>query len=458
MKKIRLGAGSGWAPSDPLPALELVEKGEIDYLGFDQLAELTMAILQITKRRDPKRGYAWQHIIDGMKLILPPAYKKGIKIITNGGGVNCQEAANQVLDISEENGLTDIKIGIVRGDDILDKLDDCRRKGWRFKNLDTGEQDINGIRDRVVSAHAYIGADGIIGALGEGANVVITGRVSDNALFVAPIMHEFGWKSEEPYWNLVGAAVTVGHIVECASWCCGQSSVLWQEVPKPWAIGNPIAEFYEDGTAIITKVPGTGGMVNEWTIKEQLVYEVHDPRDYIMPDGIADMTTLKLEDLGNDRVRVTNMSGKPRPDTLKVQIGYSDGYIAENLTIIGAPKALSKARRMEEIGWEKLKQTGLRREDLDVRIDYVGINSLLGSIVPVPDEDSINEIGLRVAAKAKTAAEAQNIIFVFSLAATGTPVGVGFSAPSRPRPVVALWPTLVPREEVQVDFVIKEVS
>lgn len=457
MRKIRLGAGSGWAPSDPMLALELVEKGQIDYLGFDQLAELTMAVLQITKARDPKRGYVWQHIIDGMKLILPPAHKKGIKIITNGGGVNCEEAANQVLNIAKENGLTEVNVGIVRGDDVLTKLDDCRGKGWKFNNLDTGEEDIDRIRDRIVSAHAYIGADGIIGALGEGANVVITGRVSDNALFVAPIMHEFGWKFEEPYWDLIGAAVTVGHIIECASWCCGQNSVLWQKVPKPWAIGYPMAEFYEDGTAIITKVPGTGGMVNEWTVKEQLVYEVHDPRNYVMPDGIADMTTLMLEDLGDDRVRVANMTGKPRPDTLKVQIGYSDGFIAENLTIIGAPKVLSKAKRMEEVGWERLKQMGLKRENLEVRIDYIGINSLLGPVAPIPDEDSINEIGFRVAAKAKTAAEAQMIVSAFAVL-TGTPVGVGFSAPRQPRPVIALWPTLIPREEVLIDFVVREVS
>jgi len=455
--KLRLGAGSGWAPSDPQPALELIEKGNIDYLGFDQLAELTMAVLQITKNRDPRRGYAWQHIIDGMKMLLAPAHRKGIKIITNGGGVNCEEAANQVLNIARENNLNDLKIGIVSGDDILDKLDGCKNKGWKFRNLDTGEDDIDSIRERIVSAHAYIGADGIIGALGEGAHVVITGRVSDNALFVAPIMHQFGWKYQEPYWNLIGAAVTVGHVIECASWCCGQNSVLWERMPMPWALGYPIAEFYEDGTAIITKAPGTGGMVNEWTIKEQLVYEVHDPQNYLMPDGIADLTTLKLEDLGNDRVRISNMTGKPRPDTLKVQIGYSDGYIAENLTIIGAPRALAKAKRMEEVGRERLKQMGMNPDKLRMRVDYVGINSLLESVVPMPGEDSVTEVGLRIAAKAKTAVEAQRIVASFGMM-TGTPVGVGFSAPRAPRPVIALWPTLIPRDEVPINFVVKGVS
>jgi len=459
MKTLRLGAGSGWAPSDPVPALELVEKGEIDYLGFDQLAELTISVLQITKNRDPKRGYLWQHIIDGMKLILAPAYKQGVKIITNGGGVNCEEAVNQVVNIAKENRLTGLKIGMVRGDDVLDKLEGCRKKGWKFNNLDTGEDDIDNIKDRIISANAYIGADGIIGALGEGANVVIAGRVSDNALYVGPIMYEFGWKFEQPYWDLIGSAVTIGHIIECGNWCCGHQSVLWEKVPKPWAIGHPIAEVYDDGTSIITKVSGTGGMVNEWTIKEHLVYEVHDPRNYIMPDGVADMTTLRLEDLGKDRVRVTNMSGKPRPNTLKVQIGYSDGFIAENLCIIGAPKALSKARRIEEIGWERLKQAGLRPEDLEVRIDYIGINSLLRPIVPVPDEDSITEIGLRIAAKAKTAEEAQGIVNAFATPMhSGAPLGVGFSAPHRPRPVVALWPTLIPREEVSIDFTMRGVN
>jgi len=453
MKKLRLGAGSGYAPSDPRPALKLIEDGDIDYLAFDQLAELTMAALQTTKNRDPKKGFVWQHILS-LDLLLPAAYRKGIKIITNGGGVNCEEAANQVESIAKKNGLTGLKIAVVHGDDILDKIQSSQEKGWKFVNLDTDEGDINTINDRIVSAHAYIGSDSIIEALEAGADIVITGRCSDNALYVAPIMHEFKWKFEKPYWNRIGAAVNVGHIIECAEWCCGQGSNMWERLPAPENLGYPIAEFYEDGTAIITKLPESGGLVNEWTVKEQLVYEVHDPANYLMPDGITDMTTLKLEDLGNDRVRVSNMSGKPRPDTLKVQIGYSDGYIAEGMSIISAPKALTKARRADEIGWRRLKAMGLKPEDVEIRIDYIGINSLLGSIITIPDENSISEIGRRIVAKGKTPAEAQILMAMFL---DMTPVGTGFSAPSRPRAVTALWPTLIPREDVPTTFTIKEV-
>lgn len=389
-----------------------------------------------------------------LESLLPAAYSRGIRIITNGGGVNPEEAAGQIENIARKNGLSGLRIAVIRGDDILDKLDKCLEKGWRFVNLDTGEEDIGRIRDRIVSAHAYIGSDSIIDALRDGADIVITGRCSDNALYVAPIMHEFGWKFEEPYWNLINSAVTTGHIIECAEWCSGQGTNLWERLPDPESLGYPIAEFYEDGTAVITKVPDTGGLVNEWTVKEQLVYEVHDPANYIMPDGIADMTTLKLEDLGNDRVRISDMSGRMRPDSLKVQIGYSDGYIAEGMSIIPAPKALTKARRADEIGWRKPSAMGIKHEDAEVRIDYIGINSLLGPIVSIPDEDSINEIGRRIAVKGKTPGEAQLIMAMFI---DLTPVGTGFSAPSKPRAVTALWPTLIPREDVATDYIIKEV-
>lgn len=455
MKKIRLGAGSGYAPSDPVQAVRLIERGNVNYLGFDQLAELTMSICAIQKLRDPAQGYVTGHIVDGMKLILPRACEKGVKLITNGGGVNCEEAANQVIKIAKENGINNLKVAIVRGDDVSGKLAACREKGWKFKNLDTGEEDIDRINDNIVAANTYIGADAIIGALEAGADVVIAGRCSDNALFVAPIMYEFGWKFEEKYVPLIGAAVTIGHTIECADFCCGFGSVVWEKDPKPWDIGYPLAEVYEDGTAILEKTPGTGGLMNEWNIKAQLVYEVHDPQNYLMPDGIADMTAVHVEDLGNDRVRLTNMTGKSRPDTLKVQIGYRAGYIAEILTVIPAPKALSKARRFEENGWQRLAERGIKREDVEVQVDFIGVNSALKSIVPVPDEDAINEIGVRVAAKGKTRGEAQRLAAAFQ---DLSPVGTGFSAPQRPRTVIALWPTLIPREEVPVDFVMKEVD
>ena len=454
MKKIRIGAGSGYAPSKTKEALRLIEEGNIKYLSFDQLAELTMSIMAKNQQRDPSKGYLTGHIADGMKQILPAAYKKGIKIITNGGGVNPEAAADQVLNIAKENGLNDLKVGVIKGDDISGRIDGCLKKGWKFINSETGEDDISKIKDNILIANAYIGSDSIIGALEAGADVVITGRCSDSALFVAPMMHDFGWKFENKYWPLIGSAITIGHTLECADFLTGIASPIWENIPKPEEIVYPLAEVCEDGTALLEMPSSGGGLLNEWTVKSQLVYEVHDPKNYIMPDGIADMTAVKVEDLGNNRVRLSNMTGKARPGTLKVIIGYPGGFISETMTVISAPKALTKARRVEEIGWKNLAKYGYKPENVDVQIDYIGINSQLKSIASIPDEDSINEIGLRVAARGKTALDAALVVMSFI---DPSPVGWSLSAPSKPRSYIALWPTLIPREEVPTDFIIKKV-
>ncbi|MDY7035848.1 MAG: acyclic terpene utilization AtuA family protein [Thermodesulfobacteriota bacterium] len=459
MKTVRIAAGSGYAPSPPEPALKLIEEGDIKYIGFDQLAELTISILNRAKMKNPTKGYVWQHIIDGMKMFLAPAFERGITITSNGGGANIEEAVNQVLKIGKEKGLTGLKVAQILGDDVMGRLDEIRKKGWKFKNRDTGEEDIDRIKDKIVAANVYIGSDAVVEALEEGANVIIGGRIADSTLHVAPLIYEFGWKFEEPYWDLLNAAVTIAHIIECSDWCTGAGSVLWEDIPEYWNVGYPIAEVSEDGTAIISKVNRTGGLLNSWTVKEHLVYEVHDPANYIMPDGIADLTTIHVEDLGDNKVRVSNMSGKPRPDTLKIQIGYLDGYITEGMIVIGAPKVLAKAKKVEEIAWEKLKKEGITREDLDdIRIDYIGLNSIFGPTLPFPPEDSIREIGMRVAVRAKTPELAEAVRFAFQMAGmvlVGWTTGGG---PARPRPVVALWTSLIPREEVPVNFKIKEVD
>jgi len=454
MKKIRIGSGSGYAPSKAGEALRLVNEGNIKYLSFDQLAELTMSIMSKTRQRDPSKGYLTGHV-EGMKQILPAAYEKGIKIITNGGGVNPEAAADQILNIAKENGLNEIKVGVVRGDDISGRIDDCIKKGWKFTNSETGDDDISKIRDNIMIANAYIGSDSIVDALDADADVVVIGRCSDSALFVAPMMHEFGWKFENKYWPLIGAGITIGHTLECADFLTGVDMPIWESVPKPEEIVYPLAEVSEDGTAVLGMPSSGGGLLNEWTVKSQLVYEVHDPKNYIMPDGVADMTAVKVEDLGNNRVRLSNMTGKARPDTLKVIIGYQGGYIAETMAVISAPKALTKARRVEEIGWRNLSKYGMKPENVDVQIDYIGINSQLKSIVPIPDEDKISEIGLRVAARGKSALDAGLVAMAFM---DSSPVGWAFAAPSKPRSYISLWPTLIPREEVPTNFIIKKLG
>lgn len=454
MKKVRLGAGSAYWGDIFEPALELAEKGNVDYISFDHLAELTMSILQRTKKKDPRKGYI-EDIIPIMEKMLPVAMKKGIKLITNAGGANPEAAADEVVKIAQRLGIRGLKIGVVIGDDILDRLNEMIARGIKLRNLDTGEENVDSIKDRIVAANAYIGADHIITALKAGAHLVITGRASDNALYVGPLMYEFGWEYSDQYWDRIGAATTIGHILECAECCTGGMSNLWAEVPEPWRIGFPIAEVDENGDAIITKVPGSGGLVNQWTIKEHLVYEVHDPANYVMPDSIADFTNLKIEEVGPDAVRITGMRGKRRPDTLKVQIGYRDGFIGEGMVILPWPDAYAKAKRAEEIIRERLKLIGV--EPRELRFDYVGVNALHGPLAPEPACE-LNEVGLRVAGKCLTYEEADAVRREVTHLWTLAGIGCAFGSPIPIRPVIALWPTLVPREEVKCKLIMKEVE
>jgi len=454
MKKVSIGSGSGFWGDMLEPAIEMAERSDVRYMGFDHLAELTMAILNRMKMKNPESGYI-PDIIPWMRQLLPITVPKGIKIITNAGGANPIQAAIETQKIIKEMKLGEMKIGVVFGDDILPYIDEIRNQGWKFKNLDTEEEDIDRIRDRIVAANAYIGADLIIEELKNGANIIITGRVSDNALYVGPLMYEFGWKYSEEYIDQIAAAITVGHIIECSACVTGGMSNMWRVSKRPWEIGFPIAEVYENGEAVITKTPNSGGIVNQWTVKEHLLYEVIDPSNYVMPDGIADFTSVKLIEEGPNRVRVTNMKGKKRPDTLKVCIGYRDGFIGEGLIFFPWPDALEKARWAEKWVRERIKRLGVNFDEL--RIDYVGVNMLHGESAPIDDKD-FNEIGLRIAGKTRTWQEAEAIRREVTHLWTMGPIGASFGIPLNVRPVIALWPSLVPREAVKVESNIMEVK
>ncbi|MDI3317976.1 MAG: DUF1446 domain-containing protein [Bacillota bacterium] len=450
-RTVRIGSGSGYWGSALEPALDLAERGHLDYIGFDYLAELTMSLLQRERLRNPGKGYI-EDMVEMVRSLLPAAIRNGTRLVANGGGANPLGAAERALAVARELRLP-LRVGVVEGDDILVQLPRLEASGWEFVNLDTGERGLDGIRDRIVAAHAYLGAEGIAEALGAGAQLVVTGRVSDNALYVGPLMHEFGWRYEEPYWDRIAAAVTVGHLIECAEMVTGGMTVRWRETPDPWNLGYPIAEVTElpggRVEAVITKLPGTGGRVDSWSVKEHLVYEVHDPRKYVMPDAVADFTRLRLTDLGEDRVLVREMGGGPRPDTLKVQIGYTDGWIAEGRLGVSWPYALEKARRIEEWLRRRLEMRGVR--PLELRFDRVGVDMLHGEAAPWPDdEDAVNEIELRVAVRTRTPEEAETARREFFLATTWGPAGTGWGAPLRTRQVISLFPTLVPREAVEV--------
>lgn len=452
---IRLGAGAGYWGAEIEAAVKLAREGEIEYLCFDQLAELTMSLLERQRLKNPELGYI-PDIIPHAKQLLPVIKETGVKVITNGGGTNCIGAMDKVIALAQQGGHRGVKVAAVSGDNVTAQIDPLIKQGWKFTNLDTGEDDIERVKSAIVSAHAYIGADGIIDALSRDADFVIAGRVSDNALYVAPIMHKFGWTFDPQHADRIASAIVAGHLVECAELVCGGMSNLWRVSDELWNIGYPIVEFSSDGSAVITKLSGTGGLVNEWTVKEHLVYEVHDPSRYIMPDGVADMTTTRFEDLQGDRVKVFPSRGLPRPDTLKVQIGYMDGYIAEGTYLIGRPDVLAKARKARELYEGLLKRSGIA--PLDIRFDRIGIDAISGDMFDDPDEESVRECGLRIAVRTRTREEAQVARAHLLRVTLYGPIGMGWGAPAAIRPVISLWPTLIPREAVNIDVKLREAA
>lgn len=441
-KKIRLGAGSGFWGDAIDPAIELLEHGNIDYLSMDYLAELTMALLQRLRSRNPDAGYV-PDLVAHMRALLPLARENGTKIICNGGGTNPEAAAEAIRKLAQELGLEGLRVAAVLGDNILDRVDELVATGCDLTNMDTADSDFTVIRERVVAASVYTGAEGIIEALAKGADVVIAGRVSDNALYVGPVMHEFGLDFTEANADMIASAITVGHIVECAAGATGGMSSRFDEMPDMGRVGFPIAEFHEDGTAIITKVKGSGGAVDQFTVKEHLVYEIGDPAEYLMPDGVADFTRLSIEELGDDRVRVSNMGGRGRPDTLKLVVGYEDGWIGEGMLFFPWPNALQRAEKAKETLLARFDRLGLKYDA--IHFDYVGVNMLHGPASPMPDYDPA-EIGLRVAVHTRTRDEAEKVRRACAQLWIMGPGGTSFGTPMKPRPVVGSWPTLIPRD------------
>lgn len=441
----RVGSGSGFWGDMIDPAVELIERGELDYIGFDLLAELTVSVLTRAKAKDPSRGHI-PDVTPIMRACLAPAVERGVKIVTNGGGANPPAGARAVAEVAGELGLGDVAIGMIEGDDITDRIGAMRADGVKFANLDTGEDDLDRIADRIVGAHVYTGSEGIIEALEQGADVVIGGRLADSALFVGPLMHHFGWRFGETDPNLIGAAITIGHVIECGGISSGGMSSQWRLSKDPWRLGFPLAEVSANGDAIITKVDGSGGVINEWTIKEHLLYEVHDPADYRLPDGVADLTAMSVKEVGPDSVAISGMRGRPQPEMLKVQIGYEDGWIAEGTTILPWPDALEKADWCENMVRNRIKYLGV--EPVEQRFDRIGIDALAGSTAPKPDYEP-NEVGLRMAFKTNTRAEADACRRAALITATVGPVGTAFGVPHQVRKVIGLWPTLVPRELVE---------
>ena len=446
-RSVRVAAGQGfWGDWLEAPYRQ-VTGGPIDYLMMDYLAEVTMSIMQKQKSRDPALGYA-KDFVPLMERILPETAARGIRVVANAGGVNPRACAEAVAATARRLGLGKIRIGVVSGDDLLPRLDELLARGQLLRNMDTGRP-LADVRDRVRSANAYLGAAPVVEALGKGADVVITGRVTDTGLTLGPLIHEFGWA--DTAWDLLAAGTVAGHIIECGAQASGGNSLIeWPRVPDLANVGYPIVEASPDGTFDVTKHPRTGGRISVAGVTEQLVYEMGDPRSYITPDGVADFTTIRLAQAGKDRVRVSGIRGGPRPEKLKVSIAYQYGYKAVGTLVYGWPNAIAKARDADKVLRRRLADLGLRFEAM--LTELVGFDATHGPLArrAAPDFDP-PEVQLRVGVRAQDLEPVERFTRELApLILNGPPSVTGFAG-GRPKPeeIVAYWPALIDREEVK---------
>jgi hypothetical protein len=436
MKTIRIGTGAGYSGDRLEPAVELAEKGALDYLIFECLAERTIALAQRARMADPDAGYD-PLLAERMHAVLPLCHAQGIRILTNMGAANPLAAAARVREITRSLGLDGLKVAAVVGDDVLDTV----RAG---DYLDDTGQPVSRFGERLISANAYLGAQPLVDALAGGADVVITGRAADPALVLAPLVHEFGWAMDD--WHRLGQGTLVGHLLECAGQITGGyfADPGYKDVAGLARLGFPIGEVSEDGTVVITKVAGSGGQVTAATCKEQLLYEIHDPGAYLTPDVAADFSGVRITEIGPDRVRVEGATGHPRPETLKVSIGYIDSYIGEGQMSYAGPGALARARLALAIVEERLQLTGVQADEL--RYDIVGVNAMhrddLSAAHPEP-----YEVRIRVAGRTGSLREATRIGNEVESLYTCGPAGGGGAFKSA-RDVVAVVSVLLPREAV----------
>ena len=444
-EKIRIAAGQGFWGDLPDAPVRQVEGGPIDYLMLDYLAEVTMSIMQKQKARDPHAGYA-RDFVPLMRRILPACVERGIKVTANAGGVNVVGCAVAVRDVALELGLAGkLKIGIVTGDDIMDRIDQLLTRGIELRNMDTDEP-LSTVRDRIQSANAYLGAAPIVEGLNRGAHLIITGRATDTGLTLAPLIHEFGWPADD--WDRLAAGTIAGHIIECGAQCSGGNCQFnWQDIPDLANVGFPIAEASADGTFVITKHEGTGGRVNLPSVKEQLVYEMGDPHAYITPDCVADFTTIQLVDDGHDRVRVFGIKGRAATDSLKVSISYSAGYKAVGTLVYSWPDAYAKAEAADKILRARIDRLGLKFDQ--TLTEFVGANATHGRLAGEPSSD-LAEVQLRVGVRGDDRKAIERFTKeIAPLILTGPPGVTGFAG-GRPKveEIVAYWPALIPKNEI----------
>jgi hypothetical protein len=447
VRKIRIATGAGFASDRIEPGVELVQKGDIDYLIYECLAERTIAIAQKEKLKDSNLGY--NSLLEvRLNAVIDECVEKKIKIITNMGAANPLGALKKTKEVLKNKGITGVKVGVVLGDDIYQ---DVINSELNTQLLETDEP-LDNIKEHVISANAYIGAGGIISALDQGADIVITGRVADPCLYLAPLVHEFGWSMDN--YNMLGKGISIGHLLECGPLVTGGlfADPGYKDVPGIARLGYPIAEVYENGDAIITKVPGSGGIVDLRTCKEQLVYEIHNPKLYYTPDVTADFSEIEFKEVGIDQVLVTGGKGTEKPEMYKVSLGYMDGFIGEGQISYAGDGALKRAELAKEVIQERFKIIGLK--SIETRFDFIGFNSVHGNTIS--DLNTVPyEVRFRVAARTNDYKEAKKVGEEIEGLYRG-PFGGG-GATKNIEEVLTISSILLPRNFVSVESVIESV-
>ncbi|UTT51111.1 MULTISPECIES: acyclic terpene utilization AtuA family protein [Rhodococcus] len=451
MKTVKVANGQAFWGDSPSAPIAQVRGGDIDYLTLDYLAEITMSVLRKQAERDPDAGYAKDFVVL-MKEIMRECLERDIKVVANAGGINPEACARALLAVAEEQGITGLRVGIVTGDDIMGQLDDLRERGVSLQNMESGAE-FDTVGDRVASANVYLGAEPIARALAEGANVVITGRCTDPGLVLGPLVHEFGWQWDD--WDRLSAGTIAGHIIECGAQASGGNfQGGWEQMSDLAHVGYPIIEAGADGTFVVTKHPGTGGAVTTATVTEQLLYELGDPAEYLSPDVTADFTSIRLREVGKDRIEVSGAQGRPPTESLKVSMAYPDGFRGSAMITWAWPQAIAKAELADSILRTRLDELGLSFRQ--IRTDLVGYNSVHGRLTPPSSDPS--EVVLRVSVWADDAQTVNRFAAEIAPLVMGPPGFTGLLAGGRVQPsrVMAYWPTLIPKTVVEPIVTIKE--
>lgn len=442
-RRVRVACGQGFYGDWTKPIRTSIERGDVAYVCSDHLSELTLAILQKDRLRDAWLGYARDVVTMSVEL-WPLARERGIRFISNAGGLNPSAAAAALAAAFRAKGWK-ARIGVVEGDALIDRIDTLQAAGESLAHMDTGAP-LSSVRDRLLFANAYLGARPIVRALEEGADIVVTGRVADAALFLAPLVHEFGWGWEQ--YDRLAQGLLVGHLLECsASACGGNFGGDWERVPDLAHIGYPIAEVSEDGTALITKASGTGGRIDFDTIRQQMLYEVHDPTNYLSPDVTLDLSTVQITDVEGVGVRIARASGRPPPSTLKIVAGYEDGWMGQAVLGYSWPDALKKARAAVAVMQTVIAESGGVYDEMHV--SYQGYDALLGPLADPAHADELNEVFLRMAVRTADKRKADAFGRHFPWIGLGGPPFVTISGMQPARQLLGIWPTTVSRQAVE---------